>query len=99
MNKTDKAVMTADKANELQALWMALDSNGPKSEIDRVIKAYEAVPTSYIAQSDSGQACVMIKCQPCTASNLDVATAEILAKKHGVQTSLRWNTKGLFFNV
>jgi hypothetical protein len=99
MMNTQKKLPTVEEANRLQAEWMALDSTGPRKEIDRVCKAYKALPVSYISQSDSGQAQVLIHGMPTTADNRTIEEAEQLAAKCGVQTVLRWNSKGYWFAV
>lgn len=45
--------------NEIQAQWMALDSTGPKAEIDRVCKLMERYPKIYVSGHDGNGVCII----------------------------------------
>lgn len=93
-------IPTAVEANRIQKLWMEFDSNSPREEINRICKVYEeGLPKSYIATSDSGASSVMVNGQPASSHNYTVIESEALAVKLGIQTQLRWNTKGFWYEA
>ena len=88
------------EANRLQKLWMDADCSAmSKDQQNALCKLYERVPTSYISCNDHGQCAVFVQSQPISYGKLSLAEGEALAVKHGVQTSLRWNSKGFWFDA
>lgn len=88
--------ITADKANAIQAQWMALQSDDAPATKERVMKAMRDLPQSFLSVSDSGHAQVFVQGMPAHAFPEPVADAEKRARLMGVQTALRWNCKGVW---
>ena len=59
-----KHMKTIDELNSIQAEWMALDSNAPKEEQDRVCALMESTPKNYISINASGLATAMFNHMP-----------------------------------
>lgn len=82
---------TVDELNAAQAEWMALDSNGPKAEINRVIKLYEATnPLSHLSVSpDRTLAAPMIGGMPIWAAKQPIANAMKWAVEYNTGASAK----------
>lgn len=89
-NSQDKA----ERANSIQAEWMALDSAAPEKEKQRVFKLMKELPYSYIAQTPSDLCTVMQGGMPAHAFPEPMEASVQRAKLMGIQTALRWSTTG-----
>ncbi len=85
MTTTNK--LTAKRANEIQAEWMAVDSNGPKAEIDRVCNLMKELPGDYLSIGKTG-AVPMIQGQPLVAAPMTIEECRRYYPQ--VQSILAW---------
>ena len=82
---------TVSELNDIQAQWMALDSTGPKTEIDRVCKLMEKYPKIYVSGHDGIGVC-MYQGQPCSV-NVPFEEALKTCHEYGGRTDIAWNGK------
>lgn len=85
-------VITATEANAIQAEWMALQSDAPKAEKQRVFALMEKLPQHYISctPEQNGLAQVMQHGMPSHSRPEPIGEAILRAQRMGVQTSLVW---------
>lgn len=80
---------TVEELNEIQRQWMALDSTGPKAEIDRVCKLMREYPRIYVSGHDGKGVC-MVDHQPMSVTlNFEQALSQ--CKEYGGRTDIAWN--------
>ena len=90
--------MNIEQLNQIQAEWMALDSNGPKSEIDRVCKLMSQYPKVYVSGHDGNGVCIVSG----SPMSMTVPFAQALAqcKELGGRTDIAWNgTLGQWYSI
>jgi hypothetical protein len=78
-----------EELNSIQAEWMALDCNAPKSEQDRVFALMARMPKNYISVNEEGQAVAMWQNQPL---NMAMPLADVI-EYHGANmdsVSIAW---------
>jgi hypothetical protein len=80
---------TVQELNEIHRQWMALDSTGPRAEIDRVCKLMERVPKRYVSGHD-GKGVVMVDGGPLNQP-MDFALCVQMCKGHGGRTDIAWH--------
>lgn len=85
--------LTATEANAIHAEWMALESNAPEKEKQRVFALMRKLPQSFVSIGiDRAQ--VIISGTPAHGCPESIPAALERAKRLGVQTALRWNAAG-----
>lgn len=91
-------IPTVEDLNEIQREWMAVDANGPKSEIDRVCKLMEQIPHCYVSGHD-GKGVVIHGGSPCNQP-MDFGFCLELCKGHRGRTDIAWNgTLGQWYSL
>jgi len=89
---------TVTELNEIQAQWMALDSNGPKAEIDRVCKLMERYPIIYVSGHDGKGVCIVQGSPLSMTMTFDQAMETCRAR--GGRTDVAWNGKlGIWYSL
>lgn len=80
---------TISELNAIQNEWMALDSNGPKKEIDRVCKLMEKYPRCYVSGHD-GKGVVVYHGTPLDQT-MEFELCVSLCRQHGGRVDIAWN--------
>lgn len=78
--------------NAAQAEWMAVDSNGPKAEVDRVCALYgRVIPKNHIVISKDGRyGNVNFGSHPAWPSARPIGEVKAYAKASGVRADVAW---------
>lgn len=79
--------LSAKRANEIQAEWMAVDSTGPKAEINRVCKLMQELPSDYLSVGKLG-AVPMYHGQPLVAAPMTIDECRRYYPQ--IQSTLAW---------
>lgn len=81
-------MITAKRANEIQAEWMAVDSTGPKAEQDRVCRLMQELPMDYLSIGKLG-AVPMMQGQPLVAAPMSIGDCRRYYPQ--VQSLIAWS--------
>lgn len=82
---------TVEELNDIQAQWMALDSNAPEPVKKKVFALMKLYPDCYVSGHDGKGVCMVNGGPMCMTVSVDDALE--LCAKHGGRTDIAWNGK------
>ena len=91
-------MITVKELNEIQAQWMALDSNDSESRKQEVFALMDKIPLSYITYNGTN-ANMVIRGAPFHATGLPLNEIKEIAPRHNARTDIAWNCNGAFITI